>query len=247
MRTRGIQVFHGESINDLTGINPSMSHSGTYGVDRDIKEISGSSSRHSARIYGQYPGIFPSIEVPTIEHARKRRSGKPSSTEVGDLSIIIDLDANDLDDDDNFIQAVLSVVGLHPKDADFDVLSVTERVLRALSKAKFRNLAELKFNDRRVYEHPELEFDLRNTLDVIGELAIKEQRIDSAEARIIEGPDMDAEAFVKVSRSHSRFTHDIRIDIRGNIEGENLRRIVNYLEENLKIEKLFERDIFPFG
>ena len=218
----------------------------TYGVERDIKEITGSSSRHSARIYGQYPGIFPALEVPVIEGTRKRKNRKPSSKEVGDLSIIVDLDARDLDDDEGFVEAVLSVVGLHPKDADFDVLSVTEKVLRALSKAKFRNLAELKFNGRLVYEHPELEYDLRNTLDDIGDLRLKEEKIDTAHARVIEGPDMDAEAFVSVSRSHSRFTHDIRIDIHGMIEKEYLHRIVNYLEENLKIERLFEKDIFGF-
>lgn len=219
----------------------------TYGVDRDIEAVKGSSDRHSARIYGQYPGIFPSLEGISIVHEGKKKRKVTSDSEVGDLSIIIDLDADDLDDDDSFIEAILSVVGLHPKDADFDVLSVTEKVLRALSKAKFRNLAELRFNDRTVYEHPELEFDLRNTLDEIGGLALKEERIDSAHARVIDGPEMEAEALVNVTRSHTRFTHDIKIEIHGRIEREYLKRIINYLEENLDIQRLFEKDLFALG
>jgi len=215
-----------------------------YGVERDIDAITGSSERHSARIYGQYPGIFPSFETPVFDHPSKRRKGQPGPHEVGDLSISIDLDARDLDDDENFIEGILAVLGLHPKEADFDVFSVMEKILRALSKAKFRNLAELKLNDEIVYEHPELEYDLRNVLDEIGELKLKEIKIGSAHARILEGPDMDAEAIVKVERSHSRFTHDIKIEIHGMIEDEYLRRIVNYLEENLRIERMFEKDLF---
>jgi hypothetical protein len=118
-----------------------MSSSKPYSVDRDIKSITGASDRHSARIEGQYPGIFPSSELPTTLKEMNNKKKKRSSSEVGDLTIFIDLDAKDLDQDDNFIEAFLSVLGLHPKDADFDVFSVTEKVLRALSKAKFRNLA----------------------------------------------------------------------------------------------------------
>jgi len=221
-----------------------MSHTKPYGVDRDIRSVSGGSDRHSARIDGLYPGIFPSTEYPTTLHEMRIKKKHRSSTEVGDLSIYIDLIANDLDKDENLIEAFMSVLGIHPKDSDFEVFSVTEKVLRALSKAKFKNLAELKLNDELVYEHPELEYDLKKVLNDIGELRLKGQKIDSANARVIEGESKDAEVFVTVARSHSRFTHDIRIDIRGSIEKEHLKRIVNYLEENLDIERLFEKDDF---
>ena len=224
-----------------------MSQSKTYGVDRDIKSVSGSSDRHSARIEGLYPGIFPSPEYPTTLHEMRIKKKPRKSTDVGDLSIYIDLVAKDLHQDENLIDAFKSVMGLHPKDADFDVFLVTEKVLRALAKAKFKNLAELKLNDELVYEHPELEYDLRGVLKDIGELRLKGRKIDSAHARVIESPKKDAEAFVTVARSHSKFTHDIRIDIRGTIEREHLKRIVNYLEENLRIERLFEKDDFLFN
>lgn len=221
-----------------------MAEKKPYGVDRDIKAITGTSGKHSARIEGLYPGIFPSFEIPVTHGDKKRKRSRPSSSEVKDISIRIDLDAAEIQEDENFIQAVLSVIGLNPKEADFDVLSVTEKVLRALSKAKFRNLAELKLNETMVYNHPELEYDMRNVLDEIGDLRLKKERIDSANARIIDGPEMESEAFVKVDRSRKPFTHDIRIDIHGNIEKEYLKRIVNYLEENLEIERLFEKDLF---
>lgn len=223
-----------------------MAEKRTYGVRRDIKAITGSSGKHTAKIEGLYPGIFPSVEMPVTHDDRRMKKNKPTSTEVRDISIRIDLDAKEILEDENFIESMLSVVGLNPKDADFDVLSVTEKVLRALSKAKFRNLAELKLNDALVYDHPELEYDMRNVLDEIGDLWLKKERIDSANARVIDGPEMEAEAYVKVDRSRKPFTHDIRIDIHGNIEKEYLRRIVNYLEENLEIDRLFEKDIFSF-
>ncbi|MFO8051963.1 MAG: hypothetical protein R6V01_09755 [Thermoplasmatota archaeon] len=224
-----------------------MSQSKPDGVNRDTRSVSGESDKHSARIEGLYPGIFPSSEYPTTLHEMRIKKHRRSSTEVGDLSIYIDLIAKDLDKDENLIEAFMSVLGLHPKDNDFEVFSVTEKVLRALSEAFFKNLAELKINEELVYEHPETEYDLKKVLEDIGELRLKGKKIDSANARVIEGTSREAEAFVTVNRSHSSFTHDIRIDIRGNIEKEHLKRIVNYLEENLEIERLFEKDNFLFN
>jgi len=215
--------------------------------EKENETLSGESYRHSARIEGLYPGIFPSSEFPTTLHEMRIDKKHRSSSEVGDLTVYIDLDAKDLKEDDNFIDAFLSVLGIHPKVANFDVFLVSERVLQALSRAKFRNLAELKLNNDLVYEHPELEYDLKEVLNEINEFLLKDQRIDVVHARVIDGPDKDAEAFITVSSSHSKFTHDIKIVIRGSIEKADLEKMVNYLEEGLKIDKLFEKDIFLFN
>ncbi|MCK5772431.1 MAG: hypothetical protein KAH57_01450, partial [Thermoplasmata archaeon] len=69
-----------------------MSDSGTYGVERDIRIMKGSSSKHSARLEGQYPGLIPSFEV-SPEPKREIFKPKPSTVKrVKDPRLYIDLD-----------------------------------------------------------------------------------------------------------------------------------------------------------
>ena len=214
-----------------------------YGIKKDIKVLEGSSKRHKARLVGQFPGLIPTPELPIPEREgrnekRRRRAG---GGEVKDPEILIDLDAEDLEMDMDFKDLVLTVLGLDPSEADFDVIMVTEKVLRALAKAKFSNLAQLKFNDRIIYERPEEEMDLRTVLKDAKDFLLSGEDIQEAMARVIDGGEGDTEAEVVIKRVHTGLTHDIKIDVTGSLEEEYLNRIINYLEENLEIEDLLER------
>lgn len=218
-----------------------MGRKETYDVERDMRIMEGSSDRHSARLEGQYLGIFPAMEVPTIASKGGKRPRKKGPVLIEDPIILIDLDAKVVGHDENFAHLLLEVIGLHPETADFNVISVMEKVLRALAKAKFKNLAELKYDDKVVYSHPEREYDLKDVLESTREDLLTRKDLEKASARVIEVAEGGLSANIDVDRIHTKFTHDIRIKFDGKIEEEFVNRIINYLEDNLKIERLLER------
>jgi len=208
-----------------------------YGMEKDLKVLEGRSGKHSARLEGQFLGIIPGPEVEIFEKDGSRGGRSVVVRGVRDPKIEIDLDVKELEKDPGPFREMLHLIGLGQREGDFEVISTMDRVLRALSKAKFRNMAELKINGKVIYDHPEKEWDLRDVLKTINDLP-DDGSMEEAEARVIEKEMGDVEALVKVDRVHSRFSHDIRIEFRGEIEGEMLRRVINYLEENLEIDEL---------
>jgi hypothetical protein len=158
---------------------------------------------------------------------------------VKDPRIKIDLDVKDMEKEMGPFREMLHLIGLGPKEGDFEVVSTMDKVLRALSKAKFKNMAELRLNGELVYDHPEKEWDLREVLGRIKEMS-GDRSLEEAEARVIEKELGDVEANVKVDRVHTELTHDIIIEFKGELDGEMLRRVINYLEDNLDIEELIQ-------
>jgi len=208
-----------------------------YGVEKDMKVLSGRSGKHSARLEGQFMGIMPGPEL-EIEPGKVRKDEKAVVIwGVKDPSIKIDLKVGDVDKGSGVFSEMLHLIGLDPREGDFEVLSTLDKVLRALAKAKFKNLAELKFNGELVYDHPEDEWDLRSVLKTLKELASKKD-LEEAEARVILHEEGDTEALVKVDKVHTELAHDIHIKFDGELDGEMLRRIINYLEDNLEIDEL---------
>ncbi|MBN1540009.1 MAG: hypothetical protein JW939_07680 [Candidatus Thermoplasmatota archaeon] len=214
-----------------------MAKKDPYGVDRDLKVLSGSSGKHSARLEGQFLGIFPSPEVfPEGESERKDERAQVI-TGVKDPTIRIDLKVGDVNKDPGVFSEMLRMIGLDPREGDFEVLSTLDKVLRALAKARFKNLAELRFNGELVYDHPEEEWDLRSVLGTMKKMATN-MKLDEAQARIILREEGDTEAHVTVDKVHTELTHDIYLEFKGELSGEMLRRVINYLEEHLEIEEL---------
>ena len=155
---------------------------------------------------------------------------------VKDPVLKIDLNVEDMDEQGP-LHEMLHLIGLDPREGDFEVLTTMDKVLRALAKAKFKNLGELRFNGKMVYDHPEDEWDLRKVLKRLKEMA-GDTKLEEAEARVIYREEGDTEATVKVDKVHTELTHDILIKFDGELNGEMLRRVINYLEDNLDIQEL---------
>lgn len=211
-----------------------------YGMEKDLKIIEGSSSAHSARLEGQFIGIFPSQPIEVIKEGKRPDDEKKGMviTGIKDLHLRIDLDVSDIKKQKGPLMEFIHMIGLDPKEADFDVLTTLEMVLRAFAKARFKNLAEVTFDGKKVYDHPEIDFDLRKVLKNIKDIDHDFSNAEEAGAVILEHEKGDTEVRIVVDKVHTRFGHDIDIRIKGEISGEMLRRIINYLEENLMIEEL---------
>lgn len=214
-----------------------MAKKDPYGMEKDLKVLKGSSGKHKARLEGQFLGIMPGPEINVESHDIRKDEKAVIVRGVKDPVLKIDLNVEDLDERSGPLFEMLHLIGLDPREGDFEVLSTVDKVLRALAKAKFRNLAELKFNGKLVYDHPEDEWDLRKVLKKIKEMA-GDTKLEEAEARVIYREEGDTEAMVKVDKVHTELTHDILIKFDGELNGEMLRRVINYLEDNLDIQEL---------
>ncbi len=214
-----------------------MSTKDPYGIKKDLKVLKGSSKKHKARLEGQFLGIMPGPELAS------EKSGSSSSERsyivkgVKDPVLKIDLNVEDIKEEMGPFLEMLHLIGLDPREGDFDVLSTLDKVLRALAKAKFRNLAELKFNGKLMYDHPEDEWDLKKVLKNLKEMA-EDGNMEEAEAKVIQQEEGDTEALVKVDKVHTELTHDIYIKFDGELDGEMFRRVINYLEDHLEIQEL---------
>jgi hypothetical protein len=210
-----------------------------YGMEKDLKVLKGKSGKHSARLEGQFLGLMPAPDLEVFEEEGRRGRKGLVVRGVKDPRIRIDLDVKDLHRETGPFREMLHLIGLGTKEGNFEVVSTMDRVLRALSKAKFKNMAELKLNGKLVYDHPEKEWDLREVLKTIKDLS-EDSDVEMAEARVLEKEVGDLEALIKVDRVHTEFTHDIDIEFSGEMDGEMLRRVINYLEDNLEIEELIQ-------
>lgn len=217
-----------------------MSTKEPYGMEKDLKVLEGHSADHSARLEGQFIGIFPAPQIEIIhdDSEDEEVEKKVIVKGVKDPHIRIDLKVEDIEEERNPLKEILHLIGLDPREADFNVLRTMEKVLRAFAKAKFKNLAEVTFDGKKVYENPDLDFDLKKVLKNIKDLDEDFTRAEEAEAKVLEHDEDDTSAVIKVDKVHTKFGHDIDIKIKGEISGEMLRRIINYLEENLEIENL---------
>jgi hypothetical protein len=208
-----------------------------YGMEKDLKVLKGRSSKHNARLEGQFLGIMPGPEVGIEEHEVRKDEKAIIVHGVKDPVLKIDLDVKDIDDQAGPLHEMLHLIGLDPREGDFEVLTTLDKVLRALAKAKFKNLGELRFNGKLIYDHPEDEWDLRKVLKKLKEMA-GETKLEEAEARVIFREEGDTEATVRVDKVHTELTHDILIKFDGELNGEMLRRVINYLEDHLDIHEL---------
>ena len=212
-----------------------------YGMEKDLKVLKGRSNRHFARLEGRFLGIMPDMEIPSGVWKERKSTHGTDTVEIKDPKIYIDLDIGEYEHDNNFINTVLSLFDLDPRDGHFDVISTMEKILRSLAKARFKNLALLTVGEETAYEHPEREWDLRDVLKGIKRITPDCKDVGVATAVVLQSEEGSTEAHVAVRRVHLPLTHDIMIEIHGTMEGEYLNRIINYLEKNLDISRMIER------
>jgi hypothetical protein len=122
----------------------------------------------------------------------------------------------------------------------FELLPTTELLLRALHKAKFTNVIDLKFGDEMLYQGPERKFDIT---DVISLLAQKTQV--AAQASTV-GMTVRMErrtlptARVTVRRIHAKKDHAIHIRFEGLLHKRLFHVFLNYLRDHLQVDIIEE-------
>jgi len=116
---------------------------------------------------------------------------------------------------------------------DIDIFSKAELILRALAKAKFRNIAKLVVDGKTLYNHPEKKSDLRKTIDEIDEFSHEMRNSKCIEITAILAGVEKCTAKIKIKRIHSKKDHSVDIQVTGEIKKELYHTFLNYLNENL--------------
>jgi hypothetical protein len=217
-----------------------ISKKNDFVTNRQLKAVKSRGDRHSTTVTGNYLGLFP--DKPSIGPVKGKKQVKEEKTtgpvNVENMTISIDLDVKDISHNEDFIQMLLSYIKLDRVEKDFEVLSTAEKILRALAKAKFKNVALIELDDKVLYEHPEKYYDIKDAIKILIEEIHQKENGNKIFMELLSHEHKDCVIEVEVTRVHLEWMHDIFIRFHGVLEEEYFRRVINYLEDHLEIEDI---------
>lgn len=215
-----------------------MSTDDVYKAKRELKAVTSHGKRHNSTISGI--GIFPEpLELP-IKVRRTKEVKKKMYRYVENMTISINLNVKDIDNDETLLEKLMEKLGLDEVVNDFEVLDTSTKVLRALAKAKIRNVMTIKLDNETIYKNPDDYYDVDTAVDVIM-MEIQDRKGDKGKAinmELVSANFEDLWVEAHVSKIHMPWTHDILIKFHGEMDGEYFIRVINYLEEHLDIENM---------
>lgn len=128
------------------------------------------------------------------------------------------------------------VAGLNKIEESFDLFSSCELILRGLAKAKFKNLAKIVVDGKKVYDHPEIKSDLRKTIDDFKEFSKDIKSAKSIEIVAILADVEKATATIRIKKVHSVKEHSVDIQIDGKIRSDVYHTFLNYIDEKIGLK-----------
>jgi len=136
-----------------------------------------------------------------------------------------------------FLKLFLKITGNEIVEEDFNLLTVTELILRGLAKAKFRNTAKIVVDGRTLYEHPEKKSDLRRTIQDISEFSLGISNGKKVEITAILADVEKCIAIIKINKIHDKKEHSVDIQIKGKIRKEIYHTFLNYLKDEIGLKE----------
>lgn len=219
-----------------------MSRDDDFVAKRQLKAVKAKGERHSSTIAGRMIGIFPQPLIEgTTESKGKGGGEKEEGTEMlEDMTLSIDLNVRGVTHTEDFLQLLASLVGMEKVEKDFEVLSTSEKVIRALAKGKFKNVTTMSLDGETIFRQPDDYFDSGDAIRRLAEEIKAGNSGEEIQMKLLSKDHGDCEVGVKVSSYHSRREHDILVTFEGKLPNEYFRRVINYLEGELEIEDLEE-------
>jgi hypothetical protein len=218
-----------------------MKSKDNYSTKRQLKAITSHGKHHSTTVSGNFLGIFPDGLDISPKVSKKRKPSKRSKERhlVENMTISIDLNAKELGHNEGFIRLLSENLGVVRVKKDFEVLSTTEKIIRAMAKSKFKNVAKIELDGKILYEHPEDFYDEDKAIEVlIKEIAKRKSPGTKILMQMLSSEHKDCVVEVNVTRVHMPWMHDILVKFEGILDEEYFRRVINYLESHLDIENI---------
>ena len=218
-----------------------MSKKSDYVGKRQMKAVTVHGKHHSTTVTGNAWGVFPeTLDLP-VKGTKRKLKPKTTSHMLENMTISIDLNVKNLPHSEGFTKMLTDNLGIVRVKKNFEVLSTTEKIIRAFSKAKFKNVAAIELDNNVLYSHPEKFFDANNAIKtMMRAIHDKKHKGKIILLKMLSKEHKDCKVEVKVSRVHLPWVHDILITIEGELPEEYFRRVINYLEGHLKIENIVD-------
>lgn len=180
-------------------------------------------------------GNCPSKKDEKDRASEKRRDGDF----LKNLHIQFDFEVSkrEIEPKNIFSKLFLKVTRNEMIEEDFDLISKAELILRALAKAKFRNIAKLVVDGKTLYNHPEKKSDLRKAIDGIDEFSHEIRGRRSIKITAVLADVEKCTANIEIKRIHSKKEHSVDIQMTGEIKKELYRTFLNYLNQNLCVKE----------
>ena len=120
---------------------------------------------------------------------------------------------------------------------DFNLISSTKIILRALSKAKFHNTSKIMVDNIILYEHPEKKSDLKKTIKIVDDFIEELKNGKSVEITALFDDVVKCSAIINIKKIHQLDEHSVNIQIKGKIRKEIYHTFLNYLQEKIGFKK----------
>jgi len=174
------------------------------------------------------------------DHKVKKSSVVRSKKEntLKNIEIVLDLDVEKrkIKPSNIFKKALQKITGKQIIKEQFELIPTAELFIRALAQSKFHNMVKIMIENQILYNHPEKENDIRDTIRLLTEASFKQKNAASIHfiANLDERKNCVAE--ITIQRIHPQKKHSVKIHFKGEIEEERFHRFLNYLRDHLLLD-----------
>jgi len=188
----------------------------------------GSSFREPPWVMGDPSEVMDWMDA---THPSKKEKVDAKPKYLKNLHIRFDLDVSQTPIESNHFLA--KIAGKKYVEEDFDMLFITDIILRGLAKAKFKEIEQISLDNNMIYEEKDSSKNIRGLIDLIKnyETEISQGKQLDITARITEYG--KATADIHINKIHQLKEHSIQIDIKGEILQFVYHTFTNYLHEKI--------------
>jgi hypothetical protein len=176
------------------------------------------------------------VKKSSVEQSKKKNVLK-------NIEIVLDLDVEKkkLKPSSILKNALQKITNTQIIEEQFELLPTAELFVRALAQSKFHNMAKITMDNQIVYNHPEQKNDLRDTIQLLTDAALKQKNATNIHFIVYLDERKTCIAEITIQKVHPQKKHSVRIQFIGEIEEERFHRFLNYLRDHLSVDFTEER------
>lgn len=170
-------------------------------------------------------------QVSAAGKGKKGKGGKRSKKEsLENITLNIYLDVKKKEVEAGFLSGLR---GAQVEEA-FNIMSVAKTVLRALHKAKYREVEAITGDGKTLYYAKVDDKPFKEIVDGLRE----DKKISYSEIKIKAAHSNRKKAYIDIRKRHSRKKAPIKVAIEGKINTSSLNTLVGYLKKHMPIKKV---------
>lgn len=163
---------------------------------------------------------------------------KQKTVENVELSIDLDVEKIELTPSNwlrNFVSQRLDIIKV---EEHFNPIIIAEKILKSLDSSKFKNIIEIKMDEKILYYHPEMKKDVTQGVKLLAEQLILKKRCTSIEIIVRKESIHECTAKIRIKKIHAKKIHAIDILLNGKLREKTFHRFLNQLKHSLPIKEM---------